>query len=110
MNVHRFIFTYSGMQFHDSGNFVAYSDYSKLWDKVRELEFAVTFTADVARFTENDLRGEILKSEDLALQNKQLSQEMKQSKCDHDWEDIGNGYIQCTYVDCQKLQMTDGEM
>lgn len=28
-----------------------------------------------------------------------------QEACDHDWEDIGNGRNQCTYPDCQLVEL-----
>jgi|AZII01.1.fsa_nt_gi hypothetical protein len=33
-----------------------------------------------------------------------MCQNCIQDKCDHDWEDIGNGKKQCTYEECQKIK------
>jgi len=27
-----------------------------------------------------------------------------QANCDHDWENIGDGQKQCTYLECQKIE------
>lgn len=37
-----------------------------------------------------------------AVETKQI-----QDCCDHDWDDIGNGKEQCTYLECQKIRDAD---